>query len=215
MFALGPLPDQSLISSYPGLQWHCLKMWAKKLMESSLKLSQEFIGPRTTVTHASLQKVTVSPFSKDGCKTSNNSPNLKKLRGLSPASELYRQSGRRRSAKLVPTFADRGVSRGQRNGSPRPFKYLFSRPEPLLFIQVAPQLTSQGWVDPVPDPLLLRKSGSAGNRTRDHCICSQKLWPLDNRGGQQSQLRWDKCILGDFLNFFYNVIYSFTGRLNL
>ena len=31
-----------------------------------------------------------------------------------------RQSGRRRSAKLVPTFADRGVSRGQRNGSPRP-----------------------------------------------------------------------------------------------
>jgi len=38
-------------------------------------------------------------------------------------------------------------------------------------------------VDPVPDPLLLRKSGSAGNRTRDLCICSQKLWPLDHRGG--------------------------------
>ena len=36
---------------------------------------------------------------------------------------------------------------------------------------------------PVPDPLLLRKSGSAGNRTRDLCICSQKLWPLDHRGG--------------------------------
>ena len=36
------------------------------------------------------------------------------LRGLS---ELSRQSGRRRSAKLVPTFADRGVSRGQHNGS--------------------------------------------------------------------------------------------------
>ena len=28
-------------------------------------------------------------------------------------------------------------------------------------------------MDPVPDPLLLRKSGSAGNRTRDLCICSQ------------------------------------------
>jgi len=40
-------------------------------------------------------------------------------------------------------------------------------------------LTSRGWVDPVPDPLLLRKSGSAGDRTRDLCICSQKLWPLD------------------------------------
>src|SRR5215469_10037536 len=34
---------------------------------------------------------------------------------------------------LVPTFADRGVSRGQRNGSPPPAVNLFSRPEPLLF----------------------------------------------------------------------------------
>ena len=41
------------------------------------------------------------------------------------ASELYRQSGRRRSANLVPTFADRGVSRGQRNGSPRPLISVF------------------------------------------------------------------------------------------
>ena len=41
------------------------------------------------------------------------------------ASELYRQSGRRRSAKLVPTFADRGVSRGQSNGSPRPLISVF------------------------------------------------------------------------------------------
>jgi hypothetical protein len=30
-------------------------------------------------------------------------------------------------------------------------------------------------LDHVPDPLLLRKSGSAGIRTRDLCICSQKL----------------------------------------
>jgi hypothetical protein len=49
--------------------------------------------------------------------------------------------------------------------------------------QVAPQLSSRGWVDPVTDPLLLRKSGSGGNRTRDLWICSQKLWPLDHRGG--------------------------------
>jgi hypothetical protein len=27
-------------------------------------------------------------------------------------------------------------------------------------------LYSRGWVDPIPDPLLLRKSGSARNRTR-------------------------------------------------
>jgi hypothetical protein len=31
-----------------------------------------------------------------------------KLRGLNPLSEVYRPSDRRLSAKLVPTFADRG-----------------------------------------------------------------------------------------------------------
>jgi hypothetical protein len=36
------------------------------------------------------------------------------------SSELYRPSDRRLSAKLVPTFADRGVPRGQRDGSLRP-----------------------------------------------------------------------------------------------
>jgi hypothetical protein len=50
-------------------------------------------------------------------------------------------------------------------------------------IQVAPQLYSRRWMDPVPDPLLLRKSGSAGNRTRDLWICGQELWPLDHRSG--------------------------------
>jgi hypothetical protein len=34
------------------------------------------------------------------------------------------------------------------------------------FLEKAPELSSRGWVDPVPDPLLLRKSGSAGNRTQ-------------------------------------------------
>jgi hypothetical protein len=34
-------------------------------------------------------------------------------------------------------------------------------------------------VDPVPDPLLLRKSGSSGNPTRDPWICSQKLKELN------------------------------------
>jgi hypothetical protein len=48
-------------------------------------------------------------------------------------------------------------------------------------IQVTPQLSSRGWVDPVPDPLLRRKSGSVGNQTRDLWICSQELWALDHR----------------------------------
>jgi hypothetical protein len=37
-------------------------------------------------------------------------------------------------------------------------------------------------VYPVPDPLLLRTSGSAGNRTGNLWVSSQELWPLDNRG---------------------------------
>jgi hypothetical protein len=35
-----------------------------------------------------------------------------------------------------------------------------------FFFQVAPQLYSQGRMHPVPDPLLVRKSGSAGNLTQ-------------------------------------------------
>jgi hypothetical protein len=50
-------------------------------------------------------------------------------------------------------------------------------------LEIAPQLSSRGWVDPDPDTLLLRKCGSAGNRTRDLCICSQELWKLDHSGG--------------------------------
>ena len=50
---------------------------------------------------------------------------LPRILTMRSASELYRQSGRRRSAKLVPTFAGRGVSRGQRNGSPRPLNSVF------------------------------------------------------------------------------------------
>jgi hypothetical protein len=37
----------------------------------------------------------------------------------------------------------------------------------------------------VPDPLLLRKSGSAGNRTWDLGVSSQELWPIDYRGGHR------------------------------
>jgi hypothetical protein len=73
----------------------------------------------------------------------------KKTPWSEPASELYRPSDHRLSEKLVPTFA-----------------WQIPRLKPLLFFQIAPQLYSRGWVDPVPDPLLLRKSGSAGNPTQ-------------------------------------------------
>jgi hypothetical protein len=35
-----------------------------------------------------------------------------------------------------------------------------------FFFQAAPQLCSRGWLDPVPDPLLLGESGGAGGLAR-------------------------------------------------
>jgi hypothetical protein len=109
---------------------------------------------------------------------------LNKSSGATALQGFGRQRGLRRSAKLVPTYANRGMSCGQRNGSPRPLISVYRTWIATYFIQVAPQLSWRcSRVYPVPDPLPLRKSGSAGNRTRDFCICSQKLWPLDHRGG--------------------------------
>ena len=48
----------------------------------------------------------------------------KKLRGLSPRAN-YSDRAAAAGRRLVPTFADRGVSRGQRNGSPRPLISVF------------------------------------------------------------------------------------------
>jgi hypothetical protein len=59
------------------------------------------------------------------------------------------------------------MSRGESGGSPTVVNLKFPRPEPLLLFQVALLYLHKGLVDPVPDPLLLRKFCSAGNRTRD------------------------------------------------
>jgi hypothetical protein len=45
---------------------------------------------------------------------------------------------------VMPTFAGRGVSRGQRNGSPRPLISVFWTWSRYFFVQVTPQLTSRG-----------------------------------------------------------------------
>jgi hypothetical protein len=81
------------------------------------------------------------------------------------ASELYRPSDSSLPEKLVPNFVDRechvvgvAVPYGRILGSLDRSRY-FS-------FQVAPQLYSRGWVYPVPDPLLLRKSDSSGTGTR-------------------------------------------------
>jgi hypothetical protein len=80
-------------------------------------------------------------------------------------SKAIRPSDRGLSAKLVPTFADRGfhvVSVTDPYGRILGFLY---RSRYSLF-QVASQFYSRGRVDPVLDPILRRKSGSAGYRSR-------------------------------------------------
>jgi hypothetical protein len=75
------------------------------------------------------------------------------------ASELYRPSDRRLSAKIVPTFADRGCNVV---GVTDPYGRILGFLDQCryFFFQVDSQLYTQGRVGPVPDPLLLRKSGS-------------------------------------------------------
>jgi hypothetical protein len=84
-------------------------------------------------------------------------------------------------SEVSANFWRQRVLHGQHNGSPRPYSRFLDRIRYYFFI-TAPQLYSRGWVGPFPDPLLLRKSGSAGNQTWDLWICSQELWPLDHRG---------------------------------
>jgi hypothetical protein len=96
-------------------------------------------------------------------------------RSFQPAIELYRlttASGRR---ILVPRFVDRGLSRGQRDGKPTAGNLTFIDWSCYFFFQVALHLSSRGWVDAVPEPLLLRKCSGVGNPTLHFLICSQEL----------------------------------------
>jgi hypothetical protein len=86
--------------------------------------------------------------------------------------------------EVIANFCGQRVPRGERDGSLLPYSRFF-RQEPLLFYQVAPQLYSGGWVDPVSDPLLFFLV-VPGIETGTPWICSQELWPLDHRGGQNS-----------------------------
>jgi hypothetical protein len=87
-----------------------------------------------------------------------------KLHGLSPRANYTDWATapcRRRDCQL---FADRGC---HVVGVADPYGRIldFLDRSRYFFYQVAPQLNSRGWVDPVPDTLLFF-SGSAGNRTR-------------------------------------------------
>jgi hypothetical protein len=65
------------------------------------------------------------------------------LRGLCSREKLYWPNDRRFSVKLVPTFAESGVSRGQRDGSPTAVFSILDRIR-YYFFPVVPQLYSRG-----------------------------------------------------------------------
>jgi hypothetical protein len=83
--------------------------------------------------------------------------------------------------KLVPTSEDRGCCMASAT-DPHSRNLAFLYRNRYYSFQVARHLYSRGWVDPIPDPLFLGKSGSARNRIQDLWICSQELWPLYHRG---------------------------------
>jgi hypothetical protein len=67
--------------------------------------------------------------------------------------------------EVVPIFADR-VCRVISSADPYVRILGFLHWSLFYLFEVVRQLYSRGWVETVTDPLLLRKSGSAGNRTR-------------------------------------------------
>jgi hypothetical protein len=69
---------------------------------------------------------------------------------------------------LVPTFVNRGVSRGQSGGSHTVVN--------LSFLDRSRYFSSRGWVGPMPEPLLRRKFGNAGTRTQDLSGSRQELY---------------------------------------
>jgi hypothetical protein len=98
-------------------------------------------------------------------KVDYNTNKQKKLLGLSPRANSTDLATAACSTKLVSTFANRTMSRGQRGGSPRLYPR-FIRPKPLLFLPNSSSFVLTRPSGPVPDQVLLRKSGSVGNRIR-------------------------------------------------
>jgi hypothetical protein len=122
--------------------------------------------------------------------------------GFQSASELFRLSYLPWLANFSADFCGyRGVTSAM--ALPHGRWSRCSRLEPLLFFQVAPHLSSWGWVDPVPDTLLIRKSISAGNRTCDLWVCSQELWPLERRGDKED-IQTELNIIYDLVTNFHN-----------
>jgi hypothetical protein len=122
--------------------------------------------------------------------------NKKQIASPQSSSELYRPSDRRLSTKLVPE-GDKGC---RMVTATNPYSRIlgFLERSRYYFFQVDPQSFSRGWVDPVPDPLLLRKSGSAGIEPRP-----LELWPLNHRGGPTQRIIMKILLKASTSHFLY------------
>jgi hypothetical protein len=101
------------------------------------------------------------------------------------ASELYRPSGRRWSANLVPTFAGSGVWRGQREGSPQPLISDFWTGAATFQSRIVLIILTRT------SGLRSRTFGRAGNRNRDLWICSRELCSIDQKEVLASLKLWN------------------------
>jgi hypothetical protein len=86
---------------------------------------------------------------------------------------------------LVQTFVDRGVSLVQRDGSSTVVHLSFLDRRRYFSFNLLLIYPHKGWVDPVADPLLLRKSGSAGTsgfaaRNSDYYTTEVVPWSVEN-----------------------------------
>jgi hypothetical protein len=71
-------------------------------------------------------------------------------------------------------------------------KFLFSRPETLLFLSGSSSFVLMRLSGPRSRPTATQKSGSAENGNLYLWICSQKLWPLNHTGGLVTP--WEEII---------------------
>jgi hypothetical protein len=136
-----------------------------KLWNSSLGLNLLYIVFYNTPSNTSSIKYIYLKTKLCGCSPHANNTD-RATAACRRSRQPLRVEGVAWSAQRIPTVVNLGFLDRRR----------------YFFIQVAPQLSSRGWVDPVLDPLLVRISGRSGNRTRNLWICSQKLWSLDHRG---------------------------------
>jgi hypothetical protein len=125
------------------------------------------VSPR--IYHHNLQHIAVQPSCFTDFHGLGSADSYLNIISIIPspesASKLYRPSDLHLCLKLVPTFADRGCHVVSVTDSYGCILGFLNRSR-YFFFQVASQLYSRGWVDPVPNPLNLRKVGSARNRAR-------------------------------------------------